>query len=279
MRVGTSGWQYDGWRGDYYPAGLAAARRLPFLAARLDSVELNGTFYSLQLPSSFARWHEETPAGFTFAVKGSRYITHLRRLHDVELPLATFFASGVLGLAGKLGPFLWQLPASMPFDAGLLRDFLTLLPATSAQAARLGERASLPPERSDHERHGERSLRHAVEARHPSFADDRFPDLLREHGVACVVSDSPRWPLIDVATSPLAYVRLHGHTELYASGYASRSLDRWAERCRELAAAGHDVVVYFDNDSRGRAPHDAEALAARVADLRPRTVRARGRPR
>jgi uncharacterized protein YecE (DUF72 family) len=262
--VGVSGWQYDGWRGDFYPDELAARHRLSHLAERLGGVEVNATFYRLQRPETFRRWREETPDGFVFAVKGSRYITHMKALQDVDRGLANFFASGVLGLQDRLGPLLWQLPARMEFDEGTMRRFLDALPRTAASAADLASRHDRLPESVDVTSYGSRRLRHAVEPRHPGFENPRFLDLLRERRTALVISDAPDWPMLDHVTTDLVYVRLHGHTELYASGYASSSLDRWAGRCRDWLAEGREVHVYFDNDARGRAPHDACGLARRL---------------
>src|SRR5687768_8363975 len=135
IRVGTSGWQYDSWRGDFYPPGLARSKQLSYAASLLSTMEVNGSFYSLQRPASYHRWRDETPDGFVFAVKGGRYITHFKRLRDIEVALANFFASGVTLLAEKLGPILWQLPARVEFDRALLADFLAMLPTSLSQAA------------------------------------------------------------------------------------------------------------------------------------------------
>lgn len=267
--VGTSGWRYRGWRGDFYPEGLRQRDELSYLASRLSSAEVNGSFYSLQRPSSYASWRDETPEGFVFAVKGSRYITHLRRLADVDTALANFCASGILALGDKLGPVLWQLPARQELDADRLSRFFDLLPRSTAEVARLAARHDdkIPADRALTEADVERPLRHALEPRHGSFGSDDAADLLRRHDVAMVVSDSAgTWPQFDVVTSGLVYVRLHGHTELYASGYAPQSLDGWAARVQGWSGDGLDVCVYFDNDARGHAPHDALALRERVED-------------
>lgn len=266
-RVGISGWTYASWRGDFYPPGLVHRQELAYAASRLTSIEINGSFYSLQRPSSYQRWHDETPDDFVFAVKGGRFITHLKRLRDVEAPLANFFASGVLALAGKLGPVLWQLPEALTFDAAVLDDFLALLPRTTAEAAALAGRHDerLSGDRVDTTARVDLPIRHAVEARSSTFATERFYELLEKHGVSCVLADTAgRWPVLDRRTSDLRYVRLHGDKELYASGYTDAALDRWAERCREWLAAGEDVHVYFDNDIKGYAPRDALALLARL---------------
>lgn len=259
-----SGWQYDSWRGDFYPDGLAKRRQLAHVAEHLDGVEVNATFYGLQRPATFRRWHGETPEGFVFAIKGSRYITHMKALRDTRLALANFFASGVLTLEDRLGPILWQLPARMTFDEDVLARFFHELPASVGEALELARGHDRPEERVDLTLHNDRRLRHVVEPRHRSFDDPRFFALLEQKEMACVVSDAPTWPLFDQQTTDLAYVRLHGHTDLYASGYASVSLDRWADRCRGWLHEGREVHVYFDNDARGRAPHDARSLRRRL---------------
>ena len=262
IRIGISGWQYPRWRGDFYPAGLPHADELAYAATQFETIELNGSFYSLQRPTSYQRWHDATPADFTFAVKGGRYITHLKRLRGVETALANFFASGVVLLGSKLGPFLWQLPEQVEFDPAVLDDFLAQLPRSSAD---LVARASKHDDKVKATAYGlpgtSLHLRHALEVRHASFDDSAFFELLRHHQVACVLADSAgRWPELDVATAPFDYIRLHGHAKLYTSRYDDQRLEAWAARCRQAAAAGRDVFVYFDNDARGHAPHDAARL-------------------
>ncbi len=269
IRVGISGWSYPAWRGDFYPRGLLQRRELAYAAERMGSVEVNGSFYSLQRPSAYALWRDQTPDDFVLAVKGGRFITHMKRLRDVETPLANFFASGVLGLAGKLGPVLWQLPERVELDPERLATFFDLLPRTVGEAAALARRhddkvaddrtlTTAPRGFAD------RRIRHALEFRHRSFCTDEAAALLRAHDVATVVADTAgRWPVAEAVTSDLVYVRLHGDTELYASGYDDDALDAWADRCRGWAEQG-DVVVYFDNDARGHAPHDARRLIARL---------------
>ncbi len=266
--IGTSGWKYAAWRGDFYPEGLVQRRELDYLASRLDAVEFNGSFYSLQRPTTYQRIVDETPNDFRVAVKGSRFITHMRRLGDVQAGLANFLASGVLALGDRLGPLLWQLPGNLAFDEGVVAGFLEQLPTTTAEAARLGRRHAdkVSGDRAWTEVDTDRPLRHVVEARHESFVEPAALRLLADHDVALAVSDSPGdWPCFEEVTTDLVYVRLHGHTELYASGYSSRSLDSWAAKCRDWLDRGADVHVYFDNDARGRAPHDAVALRSRLA--------------
>jgi uncharacterized protein YecE (DUF72 family) len=267
IRVGISGWTYPGWRGDFYPAGLVQRRELEYAASRMTSIEINGSFYSLQRPTSYAAWRDQTPDDFVFAVKGGRFITHLKKLAGVETALANFFASGVLALGPKTGPFLWQLPPTLGFDPDRLAAFFDLLPRTSAAAATLaaGHDDKVPEDRALTTADADRPLRHALEVRHASYAGPETVALLREHDVALVVADTAgRWPLIEQPTSDHMYVRLHGDRELYASGYSPAALDRWAAKCRGWADAGLDVFVYFDNDAKGYAPHDAMALIDRV---------------
>jgi uncharacterized protein YecE (DUF72 family) len=264
VHVGLSGWDYPRWQGDFYPADLAARRRLEYAAQHFDTLEVNGSFYSLQRPTTYQRWYDATPTGFVFALKGGRFITHLKRLRDVDQGLANFFASGPLVLAEKLGPVLWQLPASIRFDEELIAEFLDRLPRTATAAADLaGRHDDKLRDRVAFAVDDDRPVRHALEVRHRSFDDPRFYDLLTRHGVANVASDSPTWPLLERRTTDFAYVRLHGHTELYHSGYSGASLDSWAERCRDWGRNG-PVYVYFDNDARGRAPHDALGLMRRL---------------
>jgi uncharacterized protein YecE (DUF72 family) len=267
IRVGISGWRYPAWRGDFYPRGLRQADELAYAAERMDTLEINGSFYSLQRPSSYAAWRAAVPDGFVFAVKGGRFITHMKRLEGAETALANFFASGVLALGPTLGPVLWQLPESLPYDAGRLDRFLGLLPRTTAQAAELAAHhdAKLAEDRALTAAETDQPLRHALEPRHASFDTPQARRLLADHDIAMVVADSAgRWPTMGDGSTDFHYVRLHGDTELYASGYSARALDRWAEQCRAWADRGSDVFVYFDNDARGHAPHDAVALAARV---------------
>jgi uncharacterized protein YecE (DUF72 family) len=269
VRTGISGWRYPPWRGVFYPKGLPQRAELEHASRAMASIEINGSFYSLQRPESYAAWHEQTPDDFVFAVKGGRFITHMKKLGDVEVPLANFFASGVLALDDKLGPFLWQLPPTLGYDADRLARFFDLLPRTTAQAAELARGHDERLEgRALTEALADRPLRHALEVRHDSFLDPAFVTLLRAHDVALVVADTAgRWPLIREVTADFAYVRLHGDEELYTSGYSPRALDEWAALVRGWAEQGHDVYVYFDNDVKVHAPFDAIALAERLADL------------
>jgi uncharacterized protein YecE (DUF72 family) len=267
FHIGVSGWRYASWRGDFYPKGLPQRLELTYAAERMTSIELNGSFYSLQRPTSYAAWRGAVPEHVDFAVKGGRFITHMKQLRDVETPLANFFASGVLALGDQLGPFLWQLPERLAYDAGRLTAFFELLPRTTREVADLAKRhdAKLADDDALTTTDLDRPVRHALEPRHPSFDAAEARALCARHDVAVVVADSAgRWPVMHDATSDFRYARLHGETELYASGYTPASLDRWAAQCRAWADDGHDVYVFFDNDAKGHAPHDAIALLERL---------------
>jgi uncharacterized protein YecE (DUF72 family) len=270
IRIGISGWQYAGWRGDFYPPGLPQRRQLEYVAERMRTVEINGSFYSLQRPESYLSWVRHTPDDFVFAVKGGRFITHMKKLAGVETPLANFLASGVLALGAKLGPLLWQLPPNLGFNPARLAAFFDLLPRTTVEAAVLAQH------------HDERldgrawttsdvtlTLRHALEVRHDSFRTQEFVDLAIQHDIAIVTADTAgKWPMIYDQTSDFTYVRLHGDEELYVSGYTDKALDMWATRILEWHEHGRrDVFVYFDNDVKVRAPYDAMALAKRVGSV------------
>ncbi len=267
IRIGTSGWLYPEWRGVFYPKGLPHRRELEYVSERLDSVEINGSFYSLQRPASYRAWREQTPEGFLFAVKGGRFITHMKRLREVETPLANFFASGVLALGPKLGPVLWQLPPSLRYDPGQLAAFFDLLPRTTSEAATLArDRDERLDGRDWLTIEADTPIRHALEVRHETFKDPGFLDLLREHGIALVVADTAgKFPYLEDVTADFAYVRLHGDTELYTSQYGGEALDRWAKRVRDLEAGAGDAYVYFDNDVHAHAPFDAIGLAERLS--------------
>lgn len=275
VRVGVSGWRYARWRGDFYPAGMPQRTELEYIGRRFSSVELNGSFYSLQRPSSYIRWRDSVPPHFLFAVKGSRYVTHMLRLRDTGTALANFFASGLLALGPQLGPILWQLPERQRFDPEVLDAFLQILPRSTGEALALGRRHDERLEgRAWLELDSDLPLRYAIEPRSKSFDDPRFAELLQEHGVAVTVADTAgKWPRFDALTADFVYVRLHGAQMLYHSGYTPDELREWADLLLSWtdgsgAADGRprDVFVYFDNDARGHAPHDALALAALVGD-------------
>jgi uncharacterized protein YecE (DUF72 family) len=284
IRIGISGWNYKPWRGVFYPSGLPHRRELEFASRQLNSIEINGSFYSLQRPSSYRRWHEESPDGFIFAVKGGRFITHMKRLRDIEIPLANFFASGILCLREKLGPILWQFPPQFRWNEERFRKFFELLPCDSSSAAKLAKRHNEKVKgRAWTKMDRSRSLRYAIEIRHDSFLVPEFFSLLRKYNMAFVVSDAAaKWPYAEDLTANFVYCRLHGAEELYASGYSDSAIEEWANRVRKWrigkhprdaclitpraeARPGHrDVFVYFDNDAKVHAPFDAKKLAKRL---------------
>jgi len=283
VRIGISGWNYAGWRGVFYPPKLAQRRELAFAGRAFRTIEINGTHYSLQRPADFARWVEETPEDFVFAVKGSRYITHMTKLRNPDAGLSNFFAQGLLRLGPKLGPILWQFPPNFGFDRARLEPFLALLPRDTSAALKLAQR-------HDHRVAGrtwlkidkKRRLRHAMEVRHESFVAPDFIALLRKYGVALVCADTVEWPLLMDVTSDFIYCRLHGSERLYSSGYDAPAIAAWAKRVAVWTKGGEapdgrrasprpaprrarrDVFVYFDNDAKVRAPFDAQALVAAV---------------
>ncbi len=287
IRIGISGWRYKGWRGKFYPDGLAQRRELEFASRKFNSIELNGSFYSLQRPESFASWYSETPDAFVFAVKGSRFVTHMLKLLRVEVPLANFFAQGVLRLKDKLGPILWQFPAQFTCNLERLESFFSILPRTQKEAAKLARRHD---ERLDNRSwfrvQEDRPIRHAIEIRHDSFVSEEFIGLLRKHNIALVVADTVEWPLLMDVTADFVYCRLHGSEQLYVSGYEPEAIEIWARRIVQWARGGEvtdgkrasatnapkakarDVYVYFDNDAKVRAPFDAMALQQRIWDLK-----------
>jgi uncharacterized protein YecE (DUF72 family) len=282
--IGISGWRYEPWRGVFYPEDLTQDRELEFASHNLPSIEINGSFYSLQRPESYAAWYEATPKGFVFSCKGNRFITHVKRLRDIDGPLANVLASGVFKLREKLGPFLWQFPPNFKFDPERMEHFLSLLPHdTDAGLAlarrhepRMAGKVALEVDKK-------RKLRHAVEIRNESFNDEAFIALLRKYKVAVVVADTAgKWPYIEDVTADFMYLRLHGDKELYASGYTEEALDRWAARIRAWRDGGQpddaalvsakaapkrasrDVFCYFDNDIKVRAPFDAHRLIEKL---------------
>jgi uncharacterized protein YecE (DUF72 family) len=282
IRIGISGWRYPPWRGSFYPKGLRQDDELAYASTHLPTIEINGSFYSLQRPENYAAWYDATPKDFVFANKANRFLTHTLRLRDVAKPLANVLASGVFALREKLGPFLWQLPPNFQFDAERMEAFLSLLPhdteAALARARqhepRMDDRALLAIDRK-------RPLRHAIEVRHESFMDPAFIALLRKYKVALVVADTAgKWPYMEDVTADFMYLRLHGDAELYASGYSEEALQKWAGKIRAWTTGGQpedaalisskapqkrarrDLYCYFDNDIKVRAPYDAQRLMA-----------------
>ena len=289
IRIGISGWRYKPWRGTFYPEDLVQKKELEYASRQFNSIELNGSFYSLHSPEAHQRWHDETPDDFQFSVKGSRFITHMRRLKDVEIPLANFFSQGIFRLGKKLGAFLWQFPPNFKYDRNRFEDFFELLPKTWADAADFGEKfTALPSKKTSFEIPAgfeNRKLRHTIEIRNETFVSEEFIALLRRNGIGLVVADTVEWPLLMDVTQDFVYCRLHGSEQLYASGYDDEALNLWSERIvawsrgeevtdgRKASAKDapkrtkRDVYVYFDNDMKVRAPFDAKKLTARIADL------------
>jgi uncharacterized protein YecE (DUF72 family) len=293
IRIGVSGWRYTPWRGIFYPKDLPQRLELWYASRVFPTIELNGSFYSLQRPEYYAEWHDDTPDDFVFALKGPRFITHMKKLRGVEAPLANFFASGVFNLRAKLGPVLWQFPPNFRYQPDLLESFLELLPHSTQEALTLARRRDARMVgRSRLAIDADRPIRHAIEIRNESFLDPSFIDLLREHGIALVVAETAnKWPLTFDVTADFIYMRLHGEKQIYTSGYGDKALTRWAERIKawhrgsEPADAPRisarkppsrkprDVYCYFDNtDVKLRAPVDAQSLMRKLG-LQP------GRPR
>ncbi len=283
LRIGTSGWSYKEFRGKFYPEGLPQRLELDYASGRMNSIEINGTFYSLQSPASFEKWAASTADDFVFAIKGSRYITHQKSLRDVRVPLANFFAQGILKLGSKLGPILWQFPAWYRFSRERIEEFLEMLPPTASAAADLASKNTIKrANRAFVDLVADMPLRYAFEPRHESFYCEEFVQLLREHNAALAFADAAgKFPYAEDVTADLIYVRLHGSTELYASGYTDEELDVWASKIMSWRAgreprgakriggkAGsnerRDIYVYFDNDIHSHAPYDAIKLAGKL---------------
>jgi uncharacterized protein YecE (DUF72 family) len=233
LRIGTSGWTYDAWADGFY-AGVPRAKWLGHYARHFDAVEVNATFYHALKPATFARWRDATPAAFRFAIKASRYLTHIRRLGFPRASLRKQ-RDEAAPLGGKLAVVLWQLPAGLHRDLGRLERFVAALRAWPR-------------------------VRHAVEFRHDSWFDDEIAAALGGSGIAVVQSDAADWPMWDAVTTDLVYVRLHGHRLTYSSAYSRRELASWAKRIRGWRGEGRDVHVYFDNTDAGHAVEDAETL-------------------
>lgn len=231
--IGTSGWTYDDWRDDFY-IGVPRERWLSYYARHFDAVEVNATFYHSLKEKTFEHWHDATPAGFRFAIKASRYLTHIQRL-DFPASSMKKQLTAASPLAEKLAVVLWQMPAGLHRDDGLLAKF--------ARKLRLWP-----------------GPRHALEFRHASWFCDPIAALLESERLAAVQSDAADWPLWQAVTATLVYVRLHGHTRTYRSAYTKRELSRWAGRIEGWLAGGREVHIYFDNTDAGHALNDAQAL-------------------
>jgi uncharacterized protein YecE (DUF72 family) len=241
IRVGIGGWTYEPWRGVFYPEGLSRKRELEFASRALTSIEINGTYYSTFKPASWAKWRDETPNGFVFSVKASRFCTNRKDLSGSGESVARFIGQGMNELGDKLGPISWQFMASKKFDPVDFEGFLKLLPR---------EVGGLP-------------LRHAMEVRSPTFQNAQFYDLARRHNVAIVFADDDDFPCIDEATADFTYARLMRTKDEVATGYTAGELDGWTKRAREWAKRG-DSFVYFISGAKHRAPAAAQALIERT---------------
>ncbi len=241
IRVGVGGWTFEPWRGAFYPAGLSQKRELEYASRQLTSIEINGTYYSTFKPASWIKWRDETPDGFVFSVKGSRYCTNRKVLATAGESVERFVGQGLAELGPKLGPINWQLMGTKKFDAEDIAGFFKLLPR---------EIAGLP-------------LRHALEVRHESFKSERFYDLARQHQVAIVFADDETFPKIDEPTAGFAYARLMRSAEDVPTGYPPKALDGWAKQAQTWAQSG-DAFVYFISGAKVRNPAAAQALIERV---------------
>jgi len=260
IRIGIGGWTYEPWRGTFYPDKLPQKRELEYASRQLTSIEINGTFYGLQKPATFAKWHDETPDDFVFSLKAPRFTTNRKVLGSAGDSIAKFLASGIMELKGKLGPINWQLAPTKQFDSRDFESFLKLLPKKSEG----------------------RVLRHAVEVRHQSFRCEEFIALLREHGVATVIAGDSSYPQIADATAPFFYARIMGTKESEKLGYSNASLDAWAARTRSWASGtaakgmnciatpttdgkAHDVYLYVISGDKVRNPAAAMSLLQRLS--------------
>ena len=284
--IGMSGWSYPGWKTSFYPSKLKIKDELRYAASQVSSIEVNGTFYSLQRPHSFQAWYDQAPQGFIYSVKGGQYITHVRRLKEVQRATANFFAQGILCLKEKLGPILWQFPPHVMLKDDRFEKFMKLLPKNFGEAARLAKKytqklegrafTEIPKGES------KRPIRHAFEMRHPSFLDEKFFELLRSQNAALVMAHSGRskWPYTEDITADFIYMRLHGEDSRFANGYRAADLKGWAKKIESWNAGkdpgslsqlirskkkikgkkGRDVFVYFDNKAKEFAPKNALQL-------------------
>jgi uncharacterized protein YecE (DUF72 family) len=255
IRVGVGGWTYEPWRKTFYPEGLAHKRELEYASRQLTSIEINGTFYRTQTAASFAKWRDETPAGFVFSVKASRYATNRTVLAEAGSSIERFFGSGIAELGDKLGPILWQFSAYKRFEPEDFERFLDLLPD---------------------ELEGQR-LRHVLDVRHKSFATREFFALARRHHAGIVFSDTDEFPAMADLTADFVYARLMRSEASEPTGYSASALQAWAERVKTWQSGGEpedlprigersaparqrDVFVYFISGAKERAPAGACAL-------------------
>jgi uncharacterized protein YecE (DUF72 family) len=242
IRVGIGGWVFPPWRRSFYPKEVKQADELAYASRHVTAIEINGTFYRLQTPASYKRWHDETPDDFVFSLKGSRFITHRNDLTTAAPFMERFFDSGMIELGPKLGPVLWQFMPSLKFDEANVAAFLEALPRSL----------------------GNRKLRHVLEVRSGSFKDPAFHKLMEKHEAAIAWVEDAKVPLIETVTTDFVYTRLRQCTEDEPAGYSPQALDAIAERFTEHAKAGRDCFVYFINGAKVRAPHAAMALIERL---------------
>lgn len=258
IRVGIGGWTFPPWRGTFYPTGLPHSKELAYASEKLTAIEVNGTFYGSQKPESFRAWRDQSPDDFVFALKGPRFATHRRDLSQARESVIRFLDTGITELGEKLGPLLWQFPPTRTFDPAALRTFLECLP----------------------ERHDDQKLRHAIEARHTSFADPAWTELLREFGVASAIVESDKHTLLADVTAPFIYARLERNVAAAQEGYDSGALDAWAARLKRWAdgkavsdlpragtttrARALDCFVFFIGGEKVAAPRAAQAMLSRL---------------
>ncbi len=243
IRIGVGGWTYEPWRGPFYPEDLPHSRELEFASRQLTSIEINGTYYGLQKPATFTRWHDETPDDFVFSMKAPRFIMNRKALASAGEAMSRFLDSGLIKLKHKLGPINWQLLPTKTFDDADIEAFFKLLPKKL-----VGQ-----------------PLRHALEVRHESFRSDEFIQLARQYGIAIVTAGDSPYPEIAEATAPFAYARIMGTKQSRKSGYSDAALDRWAARATEWAKT-REVFLYVIGGDKVRNPAAAAALIKRVAE-------------
>lgn len=289
FRVGISGWTFPEWRGIFYPKNVKQKDELFYTSRALNSIEINGTFYSMQKPHTFVKWYDETPGDFVFAIKAPKYITHERRLKEFETPLANFLASGLLCLKEKLGVILWQFPPTLPFIPDRFEAFMAALPHSMEEAATLSKgHSDWMSERCVTTSEYQGRLRHAIETRHESFKCKEFIEMLRKYRISVVVGDTEgRWPYMEDVTSDFLYVRLHGDETKYPDGYTRQALDHWETRLSAWASGGEPkdaqtvvkreisknegeriVFAFFDNDNKKTAPANAIDMTGRLKIMR-----------
>jgi uncharacterized protein YecE (DUF72 family) len=243
IRVGVGGWNFAEWRGSFYPKGLSQKKELEFASRKLTSIEINATYYGSQKPESFARWHDETPDDFVFAVKAPRFATNRRILAEAGPSIDMFFKSGVLGLKSKLGPINWQFSEYKKFEPDDFGKFLKLLPSSI----------------------GGQKIQHALEVRNEAFRDKSFFQMAKACDAAIVISADSDFPEIDEPTAPFAYVRIMGTQETAALGYSAKALDQWAARARQWSDGGkRDVFFYVISGFKPKNPQAAMALIERL---------------